>query len=220
MVFLPLIAGLIAAAAIYVARERRRRRNTIHPARPDLTMPEAWRLWRERGERPSADAVEAQAGASLLETERLLGESPNPLRLLRGEILRSATTCLYLQAILEFGDTERAALLKGYTPQLEPALRSALELSDIRRRVLREYGRLKYDDTAPDDWFEQYTRVARPYIREKVRLARNRLLEFDEGAGRLAEIYDALLEELASGMLKSPRKKRFVPPDLEGPRIT
>ena len=214
--FLPLIAALMVAAGIYIARERHRRRTTINPARPDLTMAEAWQLWLDSGERTPAKQVEEQAVPSLLETERVLGRSDHPLRQLRSEILRDATTSLYLELILELNDTERSVLLKGYTPEMEPALRGALELSTIRWSVLREYGALKYDDAATDDWFDQYTRIARPYIREKLRLARDHLLEFDEGARRLAEIYDALLADLADNMLKSPRKKRFVPPDLEG----
>ena len=89
-----------------------------------------------------------------------------------------------------------------------------LGLSNVRWRMLREFGRLKYDDAAREDWFEQYTAVAGPYIREKVRLARAFLVELDQGASRLVEIYDELLRDLAANLVESPRKKRFAPPDL------
>jgi hypothetical protein len=210
--FVPLAVALTIAAAIYVARERRRRQALIQPLRPDLTMTEAWDLWRSRGEHASREVVQAQAGASLLDTERLLVRADNPLRLLRTQIVSSATTCLYLEAILEFGEAERKALLKGYNEGMEPVLRHVCEVATLRWTVLREYGNLKYDDAAPNDWFHHYLRVAGPYIREKVRLSREYLMTLDEGAGRLAEIYDALLDDLARGLIKSPRKKRFVPP--------
>ncbi len=81
-------------------------------------------------------------------------------------------------------------------------------------QALREYLRLKYDDAVPDDWFDHFTRVARPYIREKVRLTREFALHLDEGAERYARIYDELLQELLHEALAAPQKKSFVPPDF------
>ena len=80
--------------------------------------------------------------------------------------------------------------------------------------ALRYYLRLKYDDAVADDWLHHFLRVARPYVREKVRLARDYLVEVDPSAGRFAEIYDKLLDELRREMLKTPPKRRFPPADL------
>jgi hypothetical protein len=211
--FIPLIVALAVAALIYLLRERHRRRTRIQPARPDLSMSEAWELWQAAADFQFSAASKQQAKNSLLETERALAASGD-LRSLRLEILRSATTALYLETILELAEPERAVLLKGYQEGMEPALRSVIEVSNMRWMVLREYGRLKYDDAVPEDWFHQYMEIARPYIGEKVRLAREFLVELDQGAARLAEIYDELLRDLEERLLKSPRKKRFVPPDL------
>jgi hypothetical protein len=103
---------------------------------------------------------------------------------------------------------------------MEPLLRRIAGVSKVRWRVLREYGRLKYDDAAREDWFEQYVDVAAPYIREKVRLARAFLVELDQGASRLVEIYDDLLRELESRLVTSPRKKRYPPPDLSKSQVS
>ncbi len=204
--FLPLIAALVAAVAIYALRERHRRRTRVHPLRPDITLPEAFDLWRApEGFDPSPE-VRAQARESLLEVDGM--------RALRREIIRSATTALYLDMILALPDAERAVLLKGYEPGMDALVRQVRDVSTIRWMVLREYGRLKYDDAVPEDWFEQYLNVARPYIREKVRLAREHLVELDQGAARLVEIYDELLKELETKLIESPPKKRYPPPDL------
>jgi hypothetical protein len=214
--FIPLIAALVAAAAVYTWRERHRRRTRVQPARPDITMAEAFDLWHApAGFAPSAE-VKAQARASLLETERALAESGGR-RGLRREILRSATTALYLDTILELAEPERALLLKGYQAGMEPLVRQVTDVSTVRWMVLREYGRLKYDDAVPEDWFDQYIETAGPYIREKVRLAREFLVELNEGAARVVEIYDELLRELETRLLESPPKKRYVPTDLATP---
>jgi hypothetical protein len=139
---------------------------------------------------------------------------PDGLESLRREIVRSVTTALYLETILELSEAERKVLLKGYEDGMEALVRRVIGVSNVRWRVLREYGRLKFDDAGPEDWFEQYVHVAAPYIREKVRLARAFLVELDQGASRLVEIYDDLLRDLESNLVKSPRKKRYAPPDL------
>ena len=204
--FVPLIAALVAAVAIYALRERHRRRTRVHPPHPDITVSEAFHRWRAPAGFHPAPEVLAQARKSLTD--------PEGLRALRHEILRSATTALYLDMILELPDAERAALLKGYEPGMEPLVRQVRDVSTVRWMVLREYGRLKFDDAVPEDWFEQYLHVARPYIREKVRLAREHLVELDQGAARLVEIYDELLKELETKLIESPPKKRYPPPDL------
>jgi hypothetical protein len=45
-------------------------------------------------------------------------------------------------------------------------------------------------------------------------MAREYLVELNEGAARVVEIYDVLLRDLETRLLKSPRKRRFVPADL------
>ncbi|MBZ5728938.1 MAG: hypothetical protein LAP87_28660 [Acidobacteriia bacterium] len=202
----PLIAGLALAAAIYMLRERRRKRTRIAPQRPDLTISEAWEMWRARCAGGFSDAVLEEAAAGLPE--------PEDLPALRQDIVRHASLALYLDAILKLGEAERQALLKGYQDGMEPLVRRAIGVCTVRRQVLREYGRLKYDDAAPEDWFHQYMEIAAPYINEKVQLGRQFLIELDQGAARLVEIYDELLRDLETHLLKSPRKKRFVPPDL------
>jgi hypothetical protein len=202
----PLIAALAIAAAIYILRERRRQRTCIRPVRPDLTIDEAWQLWRLQANYHAAEEIMEQARQSLKE--------PESLDALRREIVRNVTTALYLETILGLGEADRKALLKGYQEGMEPLTRRVIWISDVHWRVLREYGRLKYDDVASEDWFEQYVEVAAPYIREKVRLARDFLIEFDQSASSLVEIYDQLLWDLEASLVKSPRKKRYAPPDL------
>jgi hypothetical protein len=221
--FVPLVAALMVAAAVYVLRERHRRRTLVNPLRPDLMLPEAWELWRA-GQAKNPDlrfvasgfaaspAVEAQVARDLAEIAGGVGD----LEALRREIVRSATTAMYLETILTTSETERKALIKGYEEGMEPLARDAIAASTLRWVVLREYGRLKYDDAVADDWFHQYMELAGPYIREKVRLAREFVAELDAGAARLAEIYDELLRELGERLLRSPRKKRYVRPDLAG----
>ena len=204
--FYPLIAALAIAVAVYILRERRRRRIQIQPARPEITIEEAWQLWLAQSGYEGTEHVITQAHYSL--------PDPGSVDALRREIVRSATTALYLEAILELGEQERRALLKGYEEGMEPLLRTIAGVSNVRWRVLREYGRLKYDDAAPEDWFEQYIQLAGPYIQEKCRLSRAFLVELDQSASRLIEIYDNLLRDLESNLLKSPRKKRFAPSDL------
>ena len=76
------------------------------------------------------------------------------------------------------------------------------------------YARWKFDDAVEDDWFHNYMNLARPYIREKVRLAKEHVIQMDASAARFAEIYDALLAELKEKMIKARPKQRFVRPDL------
>src|SRR5579864_3461819 len=106
--FVPLILALAIAAAVYLLRERHRRRNRIQPESPGLTMAEAWDLSRASAAYEASAEAQQQARASLLETERTLLASGD-LRALRREILRSATTAIYLETILALAEPERAA---------------------------------------------------------------------------------------------------------------
>ena len=105
-------------------------------------------------------------------------------------------------------------LIKGYEEGMDTLLRAAITSSTVKWIVLRVYARWKFDDAVSNDWFHLYMHTARPYIREKVRLAREFVLRADAGAERFAEIYDTLLGELQEKMLKARPKKRFVRPDL------
>ena len=169
--FVPLIAALILAAAIYVLRERHRRRTRIDPPRPDLTLAEL-----------TADPL----------------PEPQNLSELRRQILHHATVALYLETILD---------LHCADPALEPQIREQIDTAAARWQTLREYARLKYDDAAPEDWFEHYRALARPFIREKLHAAQ-------ESQTNLVEIYTALLQELQKRLLQSRPKERYVPPDL------
>jgi len=136
---------------------------------------------------------------ALLEIERACLATDDPRVALRRAAIQNAVAGLYLEAIAECGVPNTEELLRAHTRIW---------------RALREYLHLKYDDAAPDDWFDHFTRVARPYIREKVRLTREFALHLDEGAERYARIYDELLQELLKEALAAPQKKSFVPPDF------
>lgn len=200
---LPLIAALAAAVAAYFFRERHHRRTQVRPPAPGITMAEAWELY--RGGAPPED---------VLAVEALAENAGDPRLAIRAAILEGAVIALHLEAVSGLNETERAALLKGYTTGMDGLLRESLAAAQTRCAALRHYARLKYDDAVPEDWYDHFLHVAGPYIHEKVRLARDYLLEVDEAAGRFAEIYDKLIDELRREMLKAAPKKRFPPSDL------
>ncbi len=220
----PLILALAVAMAIYAARELRRRRTTVNPLFPDLTLSVAWQLWtRGMPDHPDkaffpAAVTSAEEAADLepllVGIEAGLSGSDHPRIALRAAILESASIALHLDAIIGLGEVERKALLKGYEEGMGALLGSAQRLSTLRWVFLRSYARLKYDDAVPDDWFHNFLRVARPYVREKVRLAREHVLERNEGSGQFAQVYDQLVHGLTEETLKIPPKRRFVAPDL------
>lgn len=220
----PLLIALGVAAIIYILRETRRRRLRMNPSRPGLTMQEAWELCLQDSSKhpdgvliPAAlqpEAVPAAAVKRLFELEGRCLEADNPRVAVREAVLENAVIALHLEAISELGEPERAALLRGYAEGMDQLLRDAWTASTLQWIVLRLYSRLKYDDAVAGDWFHHFMHVARPYIREKVRLAREFVLRMDEGSGRFVEIYDSLLQELRREMLKARPKRRFAAPDL------
>ncbi len=222
----PLAAVLAVATAAYVWRERRRRRTLVRPAYPDIEVAQVWENWLA-GIRETPDLVLAPPGtddlaeplgpralAGLVETGCRCASAEHPRIALRQAILEAATLGLHLEVLLEADETERRSLLKGYQEGMEPWLRESFTLATVHWLVLRQYGQWKYDDAAPDDWFHRFFRVARPYIREKMRVAREYLLEGGTGSPRLIEIYDQLLTELADLSLRAAPKRRFARPDL------
>ncbi|HWB98237.1 MAG TPA: hypothetical protein VG672_16105 [Bryobacteraceae bacterium] len=223
---LPLVAALALAAAVYGWRERRRRQIQIRPPFPEMRLDEAWQWW-QRGMGEPADLALAprppealapddlgRIETSLLETERRTLAADHPRIALRQAILERATLALYLESVLQAGEAERPALLKGYEPGMEPWLQKVLSQAEVEWPVLRRYAHWKYDDAIEEDWFHRYFLTAKPYIREKVRLARECLLRTDAGSLRLVEIYDQLLQELVQKSLKAAPKRRFARPDL------
>ena len=136
---------------------------------------------------------------ALLEIERAALATDDPRVAFRRAAIENAVAGLYLETIAECGVENTEEMLRAHAQVW---------------RALREYLHLKYDDAAPDDWFDHFTRVARPYIREKVRLTREFALHLDEGAERYARIYDELLQDLLQEALAAPQKKSFVPPDF------
>ncbi len=205
----PLILALLLAGAAYLVRERHRRRTEVRPPRPDIGIREAWDLWRS-----GAPGAEDDFFSQVEATAAQAAAADNPRLFLRNAALTSALMALHLEAIAALPDGERAVLLKGYRPDMDGLLRHAIRAHSVHWQVLRYYLRFKYDDAVPEDWFDHFLHVARPYVREKVRLARDCLVQVDSSAGRFAEIYDKLLDELRNGMLKAPPKHRFPPPDL------
>jgi hypothetical protein len=149
--------------------------------------------------RPEISMREISDAPALLEIEKSCLAAADPRAAFRRAALQTAVGALYLEAIAECGVPDTAEMRQSYTQTWQ---------------ALREYQRLKYDDAAPDDWFDHFTRVARPYIREKVRLTREFALHLDEGAERFARIYDELLEGLFQDAMTAPQKKTFVPPDF------
>lgn len=220
---IPLLLALAAAAAIYAIREWHRRRRQPNPKRPGITLAETWELWKA-GVRNEADTqfvranefparVAAAAAQSLERTARFFAEAGGHERdHIRRAALESAATSLYLEQLTVYPERDRSALIRGYNEGMEDLLRDSALLAELRWQVLRLHLKLKYDDAVPNDWFHQFLHVARPYIAEKVRLAREFVLEMNEGAGRFVEIYDELLNDLGKSALKQPPKKRFVPP--------
>jgi hypothetical protein len=218
---------LLAAFAASLVRELRRRRLRIRPRFPELTMEEALELWRQGGRADpdvhlvrsghggaSPEAVWEAAARSAREVERLSRTSPDPRRAIRQAILAQAVLALKLEAIRGRDETSRQALVRGYRPGMDELLEGAAAACHLTWRLLRHYARLKFDDAVRDDWFHRFVHLARPYIREKVRLAAAAVVEMDEDARRFATIYDELLEELKQQALAAPPKQRFVRPDL------
>jgi hypothetical protein len=198
--FLPLLALLAAAVAIYVIRERQRRSREVRPASPALAIASV----------PAPEDVRAD----LAGIEQHALASDHPRQAIRVAILHNATLALHLEAIGALPEAERSLLLRGYEPGMDRLLQTALASHRAIWEALRTYARLKYDDAVPGDWFDHYLHQAGPYIREKVRLARDCLLQVDASAGRFAEIYDALLAELRDRSLAARPKRRFPPADL------
>jgi len=198
--FLPLVALVATAVAVYVIRERRRLAREVHPSAPGVTIAEI----------PAPESVRAE----LAEIERRALAADHPRQAIRAAILHNATLALHLEAIAALPEGERSLLLRGYEPGMDALLRTALDGHRAVWEALRAYSRLKYDDAVPGDWFDHFLHQAGPYIREKVRLARDCLLQVDVSASRFAEIYDELLAELRERAIKAPPKHRFPPVDL------
>ena len=149
--------------------------------------------------RPDIVMREVCDAPALLEIERAALATDDPRVAFRRAAIENAVAALYLETIAACGVENTDEMLRAHTETW---------------RALREYLRLKYDDAASDDWFDHFTSVARPYIREKLRLTHEFGLHLDEGAERYARIYDELLQELLQEALTAPQKKSFVPPDF------
>ena len=223
-----ILYALIIAIFAYAIREVRRWRLSLRPRRPDLSMEEAWSHWLDGNPKHpdgqlippdlTAGAVSGQvrddAKKNLLAIEEAILASDNERWVLRNMILGSATLSLQLAAIAEQDEVARKALIKGYEEGMGLILNEAVTASTVKWIVLRDYAHWRFDDAVIDDWFQQYMHIARPYIREKVRLAKEFVLTADIGAERFAAVYDTLLTELREKMLRTRPKKRFARPDL------
>lgn len=149
--------------------------------------------------RPDLAMRDVSDHPALIAIERAALAADDPRVAFRRAAIENAVAALYLETIAACGVENTGEMLRAHTEIW---------------RALREYLRLKYDDAVPDDWFEHFTGVARPYIKEKVRLTREFALHLDEGAERYARIYDELLQGLLDEALAAPQKKSFVPPDF------
>jgi len=223
-----ILIALVIAVIAYAIREVRRWRLSLRPKRPDLGMEEAWRHWLEGIPKhpdtrfippevtPESLSEEAHSDVErgLTQMEDQILASDNERWVLRYMILGAATLSLQLGAIAEQDESARKGLIKGYKDGMDFLLREAVAGSAVKWIVLRDYAHWRFDDAVTDDWFHQYMDVARPYIREKVRLAKEYVLSADTGAARFAAIYDTLLAELRDKTLKTRPKRRFVRADL------
>jgi hypothetical protein len=149
--------------------------------------------------RPDLAMRELRDITALIEIERAALSTDDPRVAFRRAAIENAVAGIYLETIAECGVQNTSEMLRAHTQIWQ---------------ALREYLRLKYDDAVPEDWFDHFTSVARPYIREKVRFTREFALHLDESAERYARIYDELLQELVQEALAAPQKKSFVPPDF------
>ncbi|MCP5110756.1 MAG: hypothetical protein GY953_07980 [bacterium] len=218
-----LVYALVIAVIAYVAREIHRWRHTVRPRTPHMTMEEAWESFQPTAPNPDRELTEvsvfpdrilAEVKQGVLDAERQSEEAPSARLAIRGFILSNAAISLHLEAIAQGEEEARKALIKGYEPGMDLLLNDAVAGATLKWLVLRHYARWKFDDAVGNDWFHQYMGLARPYVREKVRLAQAYVVSVDESVGRFAEIYDKLLAELGESALKARQKKRFVPPDL------
>ena len=219
--------AILFAATVCVAREYLRWRDRVRPRRPDITLEEALEHCRSGMVKltdlellpatPSqaiAGPLLAELRASFAEAERRGRRAPSERIAVRQAILGNATLALQLEAVIGQDEAARQALIRGYETGMDRQLRDAAQRCVIRWYVLREYARWKFDDAVRDDWFHHYIHIARPYIREKVRLAGEYVLRTDATAGQFAAVYDTLLRELLERTLKTRPKKRFVKPGL------
>ncbi len=149
--------------------------------------------------RPDITMREVSEAPVPLAIERAALATDDPRVAFRRAAIENAVAALYLETIAGLGVENTEELWRTHTQTWQ---------------AVREYLRLKYDDAVADDWFDHFTSVARPYIREKVRLTREFALHLDDGAERYARIYDELLQDLLQDALTAPQKKSFVPPDF------
>jgi hypothetical protein len=149
--------------------------------------------------RPDITMREVSDAPALLEIERACLAANDPRMAFRQAAIDNAIAALYLEAVAECGAAGTDDQRKAH---------------EVIVHALRTYQKLKYDDAVPDDWFDHFTRIARPYVRERVRLTQEFALHLDEGAERFARIYDDLLRGLVKEALSAPQKKSFVPPDF------
>lgn len=224
-----IVYALIIAVIAYAIREYRRWRNSIRPLYPDMELDDAWqRCLQSIANHPDArfipaglapasarEPVRQDAEHSLLHlAEQVRNSDDHERHIIRRMILANATLALQLDALSHSSEQARLALIKGYDAGMAELVDNAVASSMLKWIVLRQYAHWKFDDAVADDWFHEYMGQAGPYIREKVRLAKEHVLQADSGAGRFAELYDTLLGEIRDKMLKVRPKRRFVPTDL------
>jgi hypothetical protein len=219
---MPLFLFLVSAAVVYAVRERRRRLYTVKPPAPDITLGEVWESLPEalpahpdRAILPQAglEAAAGEVGTRVSALEGALGASDDPRAALRAAIVESATRALHFTILSRLSEADKPVLLGGYQPGMEGLVENAAAVCWLECALLRRYAQLRHDDAVPGDWFHHFLSHARPYVKEKVRLARECLIERNQGAAASAGHYDVLLAELAGDAMRAAPKRRFVPPD-------
>lgn len=109
------------------------------------------------------DAVRESVRDNLLEFEALLDTEPEPLQVLRRELMDSVDRRLLNTEILGLPPEVRAKLRRQSLEilQSDEEARTYIAANEVRMGVLREYGARRFGDRAEDDWFAVYERASR-----------------------------------------------------------
>lgn len=120
-------------------------------------------VWNQRVASSKLDASALQAvHANLIEVEARVGNSAQPLRALRRELMDSLDRQVLNTEILNLPEELRARLRQQNDAMLQndDEARAYLVANGLRIAVLREYASQRFDDRADGDWFDVYTRAA------------------------------------------------------------
>ncbi|MGB9429009.1 MAG: hypothetical protein WCC11_03910 [Gammaproteobacteria bacterium] len=125
-------------------------------------MEEVWnRLHTAKSSEELSDAARKAAHDNLLEFESKLNAEPQPLQVLRCELMDSLDRQVLNTEILNLPAESRARLREqnGEILQDDSEARQYLAANGLRMAVLREYAGLRFGDRAEGDWFDVYAKA-------------------------------------------------------------